>query len=476
MRILHKEKKDIFYKLVYWLFWICFFVMMTCIFLARNAQDFPFLRIEVLVMLGGIFYILTRKSIPQFPLFLFITSLLVRFIVIFLIKTEPVSDFKLLFDSAQMLAAGDYSFNDYVYYQMWPYQIGFLMWEAFFLKIWNSVWVLKIVNCFLSAGINLLIYLLAKELLKEENCARFVSVVYMILPFSMLHVTVLTNSHASGFFLFLGVYIITCSKKFRLSATRWIIAAICIAIGNLLRPDGLILLVSIGVWTIFLVLKADKAKQIKKILLRMVLFFVTYFLLINAITGLVRITGIGPNGLGNENPLWKFVVGTNYESNGSYSKKDDDYVQGLRKNTNYTYEEIEIPMIKERVVQKKKMLCLIDKKIGVFWWGNALGWSFSDEEIKQYPEIIENMVGINKSIWCTILCLMGIGIVKWYTLAKERDEALLIPFIVIASFSVYLLIEVQPRYLYLVQIAAFVMAAGGVDYLWEKFKERLHGE
>ena len=71
---------------------------------------------------------------------------------------------------------------------------------------------------------------------------------------------------------------------------------------------------------------------------------------------------------------------------------------------------------------------------------------------------------------------MGIGIVKWYTLAKERDEALLIPFIVIASFSVYLLIEVQPRYLYLVQIAAFVMAAGGVDYLWEKFKERLHGE
>ena len=144
MRILHKEKKDIFYKLVYWLFWICFFVMMTCIFLARNAQDFPFLRIEVLVMLGGIFYILTRKSIPQFPLFLFITSLLVRFIVIFLIKTEPVSDFKLLFDSAQMLAAGDYSFNDYVYYQMWPYQIGFLMWEAFFLKIWNSVWVLDV--------------------------------------------------------------------------------------------------------------------------------------------------------------------------------------------------------------------------------------------------------------------------------------------------------------------------------------------
>lgn len=107
--------------------------------------------------------------------------------------------------------------------------------------------------------------------------------------------------------------------------------------------------------------------------------------------------------------------------------------------------------------------------------GDALHWSFSDEEIKNHPEIIENMVGINKSIWCTILCLMGIGIVKWYKLAKEREEAVLIPFIVFASFLVYLLIEVQPRYLYLVQIATFVMAAGGVDYLWEEFKERLWG-
>ena len=141
-------KKEKISTFLHGLFWICFSVMMICIFLARNAQDFPFLRFEVLVVLGGIYYVLTRKSITKFPLYLFVASLLVRFIIIFLIKTEPISDFKLLFDSAQMLAEGDYSFNDYVYYQMWPYQIGFLMWEAFFLKIWNSVWVLKIVNCF----------------------------------------------------------------------------------------------------------------------------------------------------------------------------------------------------------------------------------------------------------------------------------------------------------------------------------------
>lgn len=67
--------------------------------------------------------------------------------------------------------------------------------------------------------------------------------------------------------------------------------------------------------------------------------------------------------------------------------------------------------------------------------------------------------------------LVGIGMIKWYKLGNERKEALLIPFIIFASFSVYLLIEVQPRYLYLIQIAVFVMSAGGINYMLENLKK-----
>lgn len=185
----------------------------------------------------------------------------------------------------------------------------------------------------------------------------------------------------------------------------------------------------------------------------------------------VQVTGISPKGLGNENPLWKFVVGTNYDSNGSFSYTDDEYVRSEMNNNEVTYEEIEIPMIKDRVSHKKKMLCLLDRKVRFLWWESAIEWSFSNEEVENYPEMIDSIVEINKAIWSIILLLVGIGMIKWYKLGNERKEALLIPFIIFASFSVYLLIEVQPRYLYLIQIAVFVMSAGGINYMLENLKK-----
>ncbi len=140
-------------------------------------------------------------------------------------------------------------------------------------------------------------------------------------------------------------------------------------------------------------------------------------------------------------------------------------------NNEVTYEEIEIPMIKDRVSHKKKMLCLLDRKVRFLWWESAIEWSFSNEEVENYPEMIDSIVEINKAIWSIILLLVGIGMIKWYKLGNERKEALLIPFIIFASFSVYLLIEVQPRYLYLIQIAVFVMSAGGINYMLENLKK-----
>lgn len=469
--IFGNDIKDKAYNFIYRLFWICFCVMLIYIFGVRKAQEFPCFRIEILVVLSGILLFLIKRNIAKFPVVLFVCSFLIRVLIVFLIKTEPISDFKLMFESARMLVEGDYSFNEYMYFQMWPYQIGFVVWEAVFLKMWNSIWMLKILNSLLSAGINLLIYFIAKELLKEEKGARFSAIIYMIFPFSVLHVTVLSNSHASGFFLFLGIYILICSQKSRCSIASCAMAAICIALGNLLRPDGLILLVSIAIWVIFLILKVNKVKEIKKIIVRALIFFGTYILIINIAVNCVQVTGISPKGLGNENPLWKFVVGTNYDSNGSFSYTDDEYVRSEMNNNEVTYEEIEIPMIKDRVSHKKKMLCLLDRKVRFLWWENAIEWSFSNEEVENYPEMIDSIVEINKAIWSIILLLVGIGMIKWYKLGNERKEALLIPFIIFASFSVYLLIEVQPRYLYLIQIAVFVMSAGGINYMLENLKK-----
>lgn len=444
------------------LFWICFSLMILYIFSCRNKVDFPFFRLEVLIAIGAFFWCVTNtKQFNRFAIFIFAFGFLIRFVTIVVIKTEPQSDIQLMFNAAQMLMKGDFSYNEWWYFQNWEYQIGFVAWQALFLKIYDSIWMLKIINCIMGAGIGLLIYLIGKEIVKNEVASRFVSLLYAIFPFAVLHVTVLSNCHSSAFFLFLGLFFLIKNGLFRHDWFRYILSAFCMAIGNLLRPDGIIILVSIGSWFLFEIFKTDKNK-IKKLIGKVVLLIGVYFCTIFLITNLLMVTGVSPKGLDNENPLWKFVVGTNYKSYGGWNQEDENnLVDGLEQGK--TYEEISIPIIKERLSQTGKMLCLIDEKVNQLWWQDATWWSFSAEQRKEFPEIMDWIKEINIGIWSIVLLLSGLGIKYWYDISRDNKKNLLVAFIIFASFSVYLMIEVQPRYLYLPQIAVFIMAAGGIQ-------------
>lgn len=464
-------KKEKISTFLHGLFWICFGLMYIYIFSARNAEDFPFFRIEIIIVLGIIFIFVRRKNIKKFPIVLFVGSFIIRMIMVLCVRTQPESDFKLMYDAAQMLLQHDFSFNSGWYFQTWAYQIGFVLWEAFFLAIWNSLWCLKIVNCLLGAGINLLIYFISKEIMHEEVSSRYVALVYMIFPFSVLHITVLTNSHASAFFLFLGIYCLIRREKYKYKINAFIQAALCIALGNILRPDGLIILISIGVYIVYALLQAKKKCEIKRILGEAFIVFSIYFMIMGLASGIVKVSGISPHGLENRNPLWKFVVGTNYESKGGWNKADDEYVKGKVQEDTQTYEEVEIPLIRERLEDKKLVLCLIDEKVNQLWWQEALWRSFSAFERETYSGIIDWCVSINKAIWSFVLILMGIGIKNWCAKGKENIISLLIPFIIFATFMVYLMIEVQARYLYLAQIAVFIMASGGINFFQKMLKK-----
>ena len=74
-------------------------------------------------------------------------SFISRIIIIISINTVPQSDFAVLYDAAQRLVAGDYTFNTESYFQTWAYQTGYVIYEAAVLKIWNNIWALKIMNC-----------------------------------------------------------------------------------------------------------------------------------------------------------------------------------------------------------------------------------------------------------------------------------------------------------------------------------------
>ena len=65
------------------------------------------------------------------------------------------------------LPQGDFSFQNDRYFQRWGYQTGLVIWEGVLLKLWNNPLLLRLVNCVVSAGTNVLIYLIARDYFED---------------------------------------------------------------------------------------------------------------------------------------------------------------------------------------------------------------------------------------------------------------------------------------------------------------------
>lgn len=76
-----------------------------------------------MILLGFITmkYLTTKEYITILVVF----SFAVRFIWIAIFQTPPVSDFKMMYDSAVNASNGIFDFVHNSYYESWPYQLGF---------------------------------------------------------------------------------------------------------------------------------------------------------------------------------------------------------------------------------------------------------------------------------------------------------------------------------------------------------------
>lgn len=195
------------YQVLVNLFIGCYSVAMLLVFLS-NSNAVSALQIELAAIILAV-VILFRGKIPHFSVLLFLFAFAVRLTACWFYNTVvPVSDFKTMFEAAQHTIRGDFTYNQDVYFSTWAYQTGFVLFEAMFLKLYNSIWTLKIVNCLIGAGTAVLVYKISQILWEDESVAQIVSLVYSVFAFHVVHAAVLTNSHACAFFSFLGIYLL----------------------------------------------------------------------------------------------------------------------------------------------------------------------------------------------------------------------------------------------------------------------------
>lgn len=445
---------------------ICFSGIFFLMYLSRIGRDNLFIEGIVLLILLLLFYKVYNGK--RFTIYLFIFSFMIRLGVSLMNNVEPVSDFAVMYNAAQYIKDGGKNLQNFSgnYFRDWAYQTGFVLYEAIILKIWNSIWALKIMNCLFSAGINVLIYQIAKLMWGGEREAQLVSILYLIFPFSLLHTGILSNSHISAFFLFLGVYFLI-QNKYEKSKINIVMSAFCVAIGNIMRPDAIIFLVSFIVLIVFQILSNVSWKNVKNSCIKLIIFLGVYGGIVSFASGIIQFSEINSEGLKNADPLYKFSVGFDYETKGGYSKKTLELIRE-RSEEFGDLKKAEISIIKERINFSLEFFDLLVQKIGNFWWGS--GWIVWNNLDWQNIFLIKASININYSIFWFITILIVLALKRLYLLSKEDKRVFFMPFVIFSSFCVYLLIEIQERYTYLPQIAFFITAAGGIGVIEEKWK------
>ena len=199
---------------------------------------------------------------------------------------------------------------------------------------------------------------------------------------------------------------------------------------------------------------------------------ICFFLLSN----LFVVTGLNPKGLSNDFPLYKFVVGLNHDTKGAYSQTDSKNLFESDIVTRREERDAEaLRLIKERIkVPPKRLIGLLDSKINIMWTANGIYPAFSQSMDDTAFKIGPYAVSVKRihSLFTLIdyLIYLFIYIVLFITsiigVVKERETVQ--PFFVILFsivFAVFLAIEVQYRYGYLLMPSLFIMLAGGLTTL-----------
>lgn len=389
----------------------------------------------------------------KFILILFSISFILRLIYISIVKTPIVSDFKMMYDASNELLSGTNNYTKNAYFIMWGYQTGHVFYQYILLKLFNSVLFLKLINCLITSFTTMFIYLISLKSTSNKT-AKIISVLYALFPFPLLLNSVLTNQHLPLLLILISVYVLLNINYKKKYIFKSILIGILLGLSNILRSEGIVLIISIFIFYVFL----SKKESFKKLLLSFLIIVLSYLCITKGASYLFIRTNISKNGLSNQNTYWKFVCGLNYESSGVYTEKDASiYSLDKDKAKEETF---------NRIKKVNKLPILFIKKTKILWFNSDLSWSIGHINNRTIYKVLNT---INQLFIIAILILFIIGLKKILLF----DKTYILCFVILLIYTgIYMFIEVMPRYAYSLQPYIFILASYGLDVVFSFRKKK----
>lgn len=416
-------------------------------------------------------------------LLIFVLSFMVKVVFVIVVDTKQYSDFELFYWITNEVANHTTRYLDGDYFGIWAYQIGFPTAMSVMIKIFGAkTFPLILANCAFLSVTNACIYLIARQFIQEKT-ARMTALIYLFMPFVFGLSTVYTNQHLASMLFYIGIWILTVQLKF--SIKRSLGAGLIFAIGNVIRPEAITILLALVVLIglIFFNLASPKISDLKmkfkEVVLPILVCVGTYLIISTIIPQFFIASGINPHGLSNNFPLYKFVVGFNQQSEGTFSKADADYLF----ENDYFVENPELrdeeaaKMIKERLsVSPKEMVRLMASKIRIMWspapftYSAFVGFDLNDRMNVfglQMPlrMLLYVFTFIDFLFYFWLFAMCGLSMFVLLKAKKSNPLLIFLTALFLVVFGVYWFIEVQHRYSYFAIPALYILATTGMAYI-----------
>ncbi|MBR4149996.1 MAG: glycosyltransferase family 39 protein [Firmicutes bacterium] len=396
---------------------------------------------------------LAKLKAWQLVCILFAFSLALKLSAVFLIAPEDFSDFWTFRVGAASIARGDVSFVERLdYYKIWAYQFGFEWMMSPFFKLFGQQGHMfgLILNSVFAAGCTPLVFANGERFLSRRN-AVFAALLFTVLPITVDLSSVFTNQQVSAFFNLLAVFVLIRKP----GAVSGALAGLCFCLAKIARPDEIVYVAAVSVAVILLM-------RTRRGFLSLACMLVSYFAFFKLAE--LAVSPLQPYGLGNGYPLYKFVVGFNEASYGTYSA---EISKATFENEAFIADHVLRDAETKRMIGEELSIGPL-RLLRLFGYKTAIQWTGLWHRYEILHDIAEagQFSLIGRSVTAEVLqktfaqwdnfsraLLMGAASAGGFIAARRKEIHLGLSVFMLAfmAFSaVALLVEVQYRYSYFV--------------------------
>ena len=300
-------RTDTGYDLVYKILFVLVFGVFIFVNISSNFTNIlykPFILMFIVSVITVFFLFKVSETVSNDKIAIFLVCTISLFVLVgwnLIYKPLPVSDYEVIWNGAHQIINGNFyerASNKSDYFYFFNFQIPYTYYVSLWLRIYDSLITIKIVEIVTLSLTNLVFYKILGLFLGIKE-SLFGALLFATFPYIFIGSGIINNHHIGLLLGALAVYVLLREGNY----LKYILSALLLVVGNLLRPSMFMMFIAVA-----FVLLIQGLLEKKKLL--GLLVFLGVFLVANELINFAFIwLSLAPVGIKSSDLYFKLLIG-----------------------------------------------------------------------------------------------------------------------------------------------------------------------